>query len=187
MPRLTKIYTRKGDRGETSLGSRTRVSKNSARIQAYGEVDELNAFIGLAITNGLCARLMEALPPIQNQLFHLGSDLAFPEDEKGEIEVPRVEKRHVDGLEVLIDELNDAVGPLENFILPGGTPGAAALHCARTVCRRAERRVVALMQQESISEHTLSYLNRLSDALFVLARYENHDKGVKEPLWDSHA
>lgn len=187
MPRLTKIYTRKGDKGETSLGTRTRVPKNAARISAYGDVDELNSFIGLALTSGVCTRLLEILPPIQNQLFHLGSELAFPETEKGEFKVPHVKKRHVDDLETLIDELNDTIGPLENFILPGGTPGAAALHVARTVCRRAERQVVTLMLQESIGEYALTYLNRLSDALFVMARYENHDKGVAEPLWDSHA
>ena len=187
MPRLTKIYTRTGDEGETSLGSRTRVKKDDARIEAYGTVDELNSFIGLALTSNLSPRLNELLLPIQNQLFHLGSDLAFPEDEKKEFEVPRIEKRHIEALEAMIDELNEIVGPLENFILPGGSAGAAALHVARTVCRRTERQLVTLSQQSAVSEHSLAYLNRLSDALFVMARYENAQKKVPETLWDSHA
>lgn len=187
MPKLTSIYTRKGDDGETSLGSRRRVRKDDARVQSYGDVDELNSVIGLALSSNLSPRLAQALPPIQNQLFHLGSDLAFPDDEKDKIEVPRIEKRHVDGLETLIDELNQIVGALENFILPGGSPGAARLHVARTVCRRAERAVVTLSQNESVGEFTLPYLNRLSDALFMMARYENHEVGVEESLWDSHA
>ena len=187
MPRLTKIYTRKGDKGQTSLGTRTRVFKDNARVQAYGTVDELNAFIGLAITAGLSPRSSESLAPIQNQLFHLGSDLAFPDEKKNAVQVPRIEQRHIDAMETIIDELNEIVGPLENFILPGGSSGSAALHVARTVCHRAERQVVSLAQQEPIGEYALAYLNRLSDALFVMARYENHQAGRDEPLWDSHA
>ena len=187
MPRLTKIYTRKGDEGKTSLGSRKRVYKDETRVQAFGTVDELNAVIGQALASGLSPRSTEILVPVQNQLFHLGSDLAFPQGEQNEVKVPRIEQRHIDSLEAIIDELNEIVGPLENFILPGGVAGSAALHVARTVCRRAERQVVALAQQESIGAYGLAYLNRLSDALFVMARYENHQAGRDEPLWDSHA
>lgn len=187
MPRLTKIYTRKGDEGKTSLGSRKRVYKDDTRVQAFGTVDELNAVIGQALASGLSPRSSEILVPVQNQLFHLGSDLAFPQGEQTEVKVPRIEQRHIDSLEAIIDELNEIVGPLENFILPGGVAGSAALHVARTVCRRAERQVVALAQQESIGAYGSAYLNRLSDALFVMARYENHQAGRDEPLWDSHA
>ncbi len=187
MPKLTKLYTRKGDGGETSLGGGQRVSKDALRIQAYGSVDELNTVIGLGLAHGLSERLETALPSIQNELFHLGSDLAFVEEDKEKIQLPRIETLHIEKLEKLIDELNDVVGPLENFILPGGSLGAAYLHLARTVCRRAERDLVALARVEAVGEFVQSYLNRLSDALFVMARYENKKRGVDEPLWDSHA
>lgn len=187
MPRLTKIYTRKGDQGETALGTKQRVPKDNVRVNAYGVVDELNSMIGVAMAQGLSARLMQSLPAIQNELFHLGSDLAFPPEDKEQFEVPRIEQRHVDALEALIDELNAEVGPLDNFILPGGSPGAAFLQAARTVCRRAERVVVTLARQEDPGELTQAYLNRLSDALFVMGRYENKQRDVDEPLWDSHA
>lgn len=188
MPRLTKIYTRTGDTGETSLGTRARVPKNDLRVEAYGTVDELNAVLGVALAGGLAPRLAEMLPPIQNTLFHLGSDLAFPdEEEKKQYQVPRIEERHINQLEEWIDEFNEIVGPLDNFILPGGAPGAAALHQARTVCRRAERVLVSLGQREALNPLDQAYLNRLSDFLFVATRYENHARGVKEPLWDSRA
>ncbi len=187
MPRLTKIYTRKGDEGMTALGSRTRVAKTSLRVEAYGTVDELNSVIGVAVAHGLVERLAQELPIIQNELFHLGSDLCFTEEDKEAYTIPQVEDRHVKKLEGLIDELSTAVGPLENFILPGGSVGAAHLQVARTVCRRAERMTVALLQEEAIGPFVMPYLNRLSDALFVMARYENHERGCPEPLWDSHA
>ncbi|TAK13606.1 MAG: cob(I)yrinic acid a,c-diamide adenosyltransferase [Anaerolineae bacterium] len=188
MPRLTKIYTRTGDEGTTALGTRTRVPKNHPRVESYGTVDELNSAIGVALAGGLAPRLTEMLPTIQNTLFHLGSDLAFPtEEEKKEYAVPRVEERHVSQLEGWIDELNAVVGPLENFTLPGGAPGAAALHLARTICRRAERILVGLAQSEPLNPHNQAYLNRLSDFLFVAARYENHHRGIPEPLWDTRA
>ncbi len=188
MPRLTKIYTRTGDAGETALGTRARVPKNDLRVEAYGTVDELNALLGLAQAGGLAEKLAAALPNIQNTLFHLGSDLAFPdEEEKQQYQVPRIEERHIAQLEAWIDELNDIVGPLDNFILPGGAPGAAALHVARTVCRRAERVLVSLAQREPLNPLDQAYLNRLSDFLFVATRYENHARGVPEPLWDSRA
>ena len=187
MPRLTKLYTRKGDDGTTALGSRRRVAKDSARVQAYGEVDELNSVIGVALAAGLAARLVEMLPAIQNELFHLGSDLCFTEEDKATYQIPQIEERHVSRLEEYIDELMAAVGPLENFILPGGSAGAAHLHVARTVCRRAERQVVSLQREEAVGTHVLSYLNRLSDLLFAMARYENQQKGIAEPLWDTMA
>lgn len=187
MPRLTKIYTRNGDDGTTALGSRQRVPKESLRVEAYGTVDELNAVIGVALAHGLTPRLAEALTAVQNELFHLGSDLCFPEADKTQYQIPQIESRHVEKLEQLMDELSVELGPLENFILPGGTVGAANLHVARTVCRRAERVVVALSRQEAIGPLVIPYLNRLSDALFVMSRYENQQQGQPEPLWDSHA
>lgn len=187
MPRLTKIYTRKGDDGTTVLGGRQRVPKESLRITAYGMVDELNSQIGVALAHGLSDKLTTVLPVIQNELFHLGSDLCFLEADKEKVQLPQIEEKHVQVLEGLIDELTAVVGPLENFILPGGSVGAAQLHVARTVCRRAERAVVALSREEAIGSHVIAYLNRLSDLLFVMARYENHQRGVAEPLWDSLA
>jgi cob(I)alamin adenosyltransferase len=185
MPRLTSIYTRKGDDGETSLGGGQRVPKDAPRVAAYGTVDELNSAIGAALAHGLSARLMETLPIIQNELFHLGSDLAFREEDKQTVHLPQIEDRHVQKLEELIDELNEIVGPLQNFILPGGSIGAAQLHGARTICRRAERDVLTLAREEPIGGLVMPYLNRLSDLLFVMARYENNQRGIAEPLWNS--
>jgi cob(I)alamin adenosyltransferase len=185
MPRLTKIYTRQGDDGMTSLGSKQRVPKESLRVSAYGTVDELNSQIGVAVAFGLAPRLAETLPVIQNELFHLGSDLAFTEEDKQTYKIPEIAPRHVAALEKLIDELNEVVGPLENFILPGGSLGAAQLHVARTVCRRAERETVALTRSEAVGAQVIPYLNRLSDLLFVMARYENNQRDIPEPLWDT--
>ena len=185
MPKITKIYTRTGDQGKTSLGSRQRVDKDALRVAAYGDVDELNSVIGVAIAMDLVPDVAKALTGIQNELFNLGSDLAFPDE--SEFAVPRIEARHVTALESLIDDMSAVVGPLENFVLPGGRLGAAQLHVARTVCRRAERALVTLSREEPVNELALSYLNRLSDALFVMARLENHGRGTLEPLWDSHA
>ncbi|MBT5873522.1 MAG: cob(I)yrinic acid a,c-diamide adenosyltransferase [Candidatus Latescibacteria bacterium] len=185
MPRLTKIYTRKGDDGSTSLGGGQRVAKESLRVSAYGAVDEVNSELGVALAHGVSGRLTVALTTIQNELFHLGSDLCFEESDKEEFQIPQIEKRHIDSLETLIDLLNSEVGQLENFILPGGAIGAAHLHVARTGCRRAEREVSALSNTEPIGEYVLAYLNRLSDLLFVMARYENKEAGVEEPLWNS--
>jgi cob(I)alamin adenosyltransferase len=187
MPRLTKLYTRKGDDGTTGLGDGQRVPKDSLRVQAYGTVDELNSAIGAALAHGLCDRLAEVLPVIQNELFHLGADLSFLEEDKVKHPVPQIEERHVEKLERLIDELRESVGPLENFILPGGSVGAAHLHVARAVCRRAERECAALSHDEPINSLTIPYLNRLSDLLFAMARYENKVRGVAEPLWDETA
>ena len=185
MPRLTTIYTRKGDACETSLGGGQRVPKDSARVAAYGSVDELNSAVGAALAHGLSPRLMETLPIVQNELFHLGSDLAFREEDKQAVQLPQIEERHVQQLEAWIDELNEFVGPLQNFILPGGASGAAQLHAARAICRRAERGVLTLAREEPIGPWALPYLNRLSDLLFVMARYENRQRGISEPLWNS--
>ena len=189
MPRLTKIYTRKGDDGTTSLGSRQRVPKDAQRVQAYGAVDELNSTIGVTLASGLCDRLAELLPVIQNELFHLGSDLSFFADDKQKYGILQIEAHHIVRLEALIDEMSDVVGPLKNFILPGGAIGAAHLHVARTVCRRAEREAITLARAEpdEVNPHVIRYLNRLSDVLFVMARYENYQKGIPEPLWDTLA
>jgi cob(I)alamin adenosyltransferase len=185
MPRLTRLYTRKGDDGSTGLGGGQRVPKDSPRVTAYGVVDELNAAIGVAVAHGLSPRLATVLPVIQNELFHLGSDLCFVEADKVKFNLPQIDARHIDALEHLIDELNDVVGPLENFILPGGAIGSAHLQLARTICRRAERDVIALSRLEPIGAFVVRYLNRLSDALFVMGRYENHERGVAEPLWNT--
>lgn len=185
MPKLTKIYTKGGDAGMTSLGGGQRVPKESLRVGAYGVVDELNSSIGVALAHGLAPRLVELLPVIQNELFHMGSDLCFLEADKEKFQIPQIEERHVTALEAVADELLEQVGPLENFILPGGTPGAAQLHVARTICRRCERLVVELARTEGVGAFVIPYLNRLSDVLFVMARYENHQRGVAEPLWDS--
>ncbi len=185
MPRLTKIYTRQGDDGKTSLGGGQRVPKDSLRVQAYGTVDELNSHLGAALARDLDDRLAQELPVIQNELFHLGSDLCFLEEDKRQYQIPQIEERHILKLENLMDELTETLGPLENFILPGGALGAAQLHLARTVCRRAEREVIALARDQAVGNCVIRYLNRLSDALFVMARYENLQKGVPERLWNS--
>jgi cob(I)alamin adenosyltransferase len=185
MPRLTRIYTRKGDDGTTGLGGGQRVRKDSPRVTAYGTVDELSSAIGIALAQGLSPKLAEVLPRIQNELFHLGSDLCFVEEDKGRFALPEIEARHVEALEGVIDELNEVVGALENFILPGGVIGAASLHLARTICRRAERDALTLAGLEPIGPFVVPYLNRLSDALFVMARYENRMRDVDEPLWNS--
>jgi cob(I)alamin adenosyltransferase len=187
MPRITKVYTRTGDDGTTALGAGQRVAKDSPRVEAFGTVDEVNSQLGVAITAGLDASLLEALAAIQNDLFHLGSDLCVTEDDKVARPVPRIEARHVEQLERLIDRLSADLPPLENFVLPGGTRGAAQLHVARAVCRRAERLVVALSRSEAVGGQVIVYLNRLSDALFVMARWENRRKGVADVLWDSRA
>jgi len=187
MPRLTKIYTKTGDEGLTGLGGGKRVPKDSRRVATYGTVDELNSQIGVALATGLCERLTAELPHIQNELFDLGADLATPAESQARHPVPTVEPRHIEQLERVIDELNEVVGPLANFLLPGGSPGAAQLHVARTICRRAEREATALAREETIGPTVLPYLNRLSDALFVMARYENHERGVAEPLWSPGA
>jgi cob(I)alamin adenosyltransferase len=187
MPRITKVYTRTGDDGTTGLGTGRRVAKDSLRIEAYGTVDELNSHIGVALAGGVADELRAPLATIQNELFHLGSDLCIPEEDKAAMPVPTIEQRHVDALETLMDRLTESLSPLDNFILPGGSLTAAHLHVARTVCRRAERLLIALARDERIGSYTIPYLNRLSDALFVMARFENKSRGVPDVLWDSRA
>ncbi|MBL8679715.1 MAG: cob(I)yrinic acid a,c-diamide adenosyltransferase [Myxococcales bacterium] len=187
MPRITQVYTRTGDDGTTGLGGGQRVPKDSLRIEAYGTVDELNSTIGVAVAAGLDERLARAFATIQNELFHLGSDLCILEEDKVKFKVPQIEERHVVALEELMDELSESLSPLENFILPGGTVGAAQLHVARCVCRRAERDAIALSRVEPIGAFVVKYLNRLSDALFVMARYENFARGRTDVLWNSRA
>lgn len=183
MPRLTKIYTKTGDAGTTALGGGQRVPKDDLRVEAYGTVDELNSAIGVALAMGLCDKLSGELKRIQNELFDVGSDLCFLEEDKQKWPLPQIESRHIAALEKLIDEMTAVVGPLENFILPGGSLGAAQLHVARTVCRRAERITSTLAREQGVGANVIAYLNRLSDALFVMSRYENHVRGVPEPLW----
>lgn len=187
MPRITRVYTRTGDDGTTSLGAGGRVAKDSTRVAAYGTVDELNSQVGLALALGVHETIAPVLRSIQNDLFHLGSDLCVLEEEKEKRPVPRIEERHVKELEALMDRLSEQLPPLENFVLPGGSPGAAQLHVARTVCRRAERLLVSLSRRESVGGQTVPYLNRLSDALFVMARYENRMRGRPDVLWNSRA
>jgi len=187
MPRITRVYTRTGDDGTTALGAGQRVAKDSRRVEAYGTVDEANSAIGAAMAAGLDPVLQVELRLIQNDLFHVGSDLCVTESDKAARPVPRVEARHVERLERLIDRLSEDLPPLENFILPGGSAGAAQLHVARAVCRRAERVVVSLAREETVGDSVIVYLNRLSDALFVMARWENRQKQVPDVLWDSRA
>jgi cob(I)alamin adenosyltransferase len=187
MPRITRVYTRTGDDGTTGLGGGQRVPKESTRVTAYGTVDELNSQLGVVLAGKPTYEVAEMLLAVQNELFHMGSDLCVLQEDRERMPVPQVEERHVVALEAAIDRLSAEVGPLENFVLPGGAPSAAHLHVARTVCRRAERWVAALAGEEAIGEWSLRYLNRLSDLLFVMARFENLRAGVDEPLWDSRA
>ncbi len=187
MPRITKVYTRTGDDGTTGLGGGQRVAKDSPRIAAYGTVDELSSIIGTALASGLDGALSTTLRRIQNELFNLGSDLCILEEDKARMPVPTIEERHVTALEALMDALSADLPPLDNFILPGGSAGAAHLHVARTVCRRAERLLVSLAREETVGPYTIRYLNRLSDALFVMARRENQTKGLADVLWNSRA
>jgi cob(I)alamin adenosyltransferase len=174
--RITRVYTKSGDKGETSLVDGSRVSKADLRVAAYGEVDELNSLLGMARAGLADGQLDDALGKIQNELFIVGADLASPMT----IQVPRVGEEHVVELERLIDLLLEELEPLREFILPGGSPPGAALHLARAVARRAERSVVALAAQSETNARALEYLNRLSDLLFVMARVANKRAGVKE-------
>lgn len=181
-----KIYTKTGDDGTTGLFGGQRVGKDSLRIESYGTVDELNSTIGLARAHGMSADHDRLIGMIQEQLFVLGADLATPHDERTEKKtiLPRVTSYEVECLERAIDSLEEELPPLKHFILPGGTPAGAALHLARTVCRRAERHVVSLTHREpAIGMMPLQYLNRLSDLLFVLARAVNRSSGAEERPW----
>jgi cob(I)alamin adenosyltransferase len=183
--RLDRIYTRAGDTGQTSLGDGERVSKDSPRIWAYGTVDELGATLGMALVSGLDADAAELVRRIQNDLFDVGADLSVPLDtERGHGKSRlRIDERHVTALEQACDAYGERLEPLTSFVLSGGTPQAAALHLARTVCRRAERHTVHLAQSEPVNPHAVSYLNRLSDLLFILARVHN-DGGRADVVWE---
>jgi len=182
---LSRIYTKSGDAGETGLGDGHRVAKDHPRVEAYGSVDELNAVLGLLVTNCPDCVETELLRTIQNDLFDVGADLCVPLPPPGTPEPAyqlRILPSQAERLETAIDRLNETLEPLKSFILPGGTPAAAWLHLARTVCRRAERAVVTLTHVEAINPNVVVYLNRLSDFLFVLGRVAN-DGGKADVLW----
>ena len=178
--RLTRIYTRGGDGGETSLGDGSRVSKLDCRIGAFGTVDELNSALGVVLAGDAPESLREPLIRIQNELFDVGADLCVP---WGVTDRLRVEQAMIDRLEQLCDDFNAELPELQSFVLPGGTEAAARLHVARTVCRRAEREVLLGSEEVELNPLVLVYLNRLSDLLFILARSANAAAGVDEPLW----
>lgn len=180
----TKIYTKTGDDGTTGLFGGGRVPKDSARIEAYGNVDELDSVLGLCAAASEYAWLKKLLQAIQEKLFVLGADLATPLETRSTYDIPRVEESDSTRLEHLIDEHVAALPALEHFILPGGSELAARLHFARTVCRRAERSLVHLARIEEIGEHDVIFLNRLSDLLFVLARRANQLADVADVEWD---
>jgi len=179
-----KIYTKTGDRGETSLFGGQRVPKDDLRINAYGTVDELNSVLGIAITEITAVEIKDILVQVQNDLFTLGADLASPaEKEKGSFVIPRIKTDKIEKLETFIDSIEYKLPELRNFILPGGSKGASYLHLARTVCRRAEREAVTLSKNVEIGPLPVVYLNRLSDLLFVLARFENFSAGQPDVDW----
>ncbi len=178
-----KIYTKTGDKGTTSLFGGERVPKNHPRLEAYGEVDQLNSHIGLAISFAKNEKLRKILLDLQNDLFDLGGDLATPL-EKNNLEIQQIDDSYIEKLEKTIDELQALLPELKTFILPGGSPASGHLHVARTVCRSAERKTVALANENNINEKTIVYLNRLSDLLFVLARFANFSENISEPIWE---
>jgi cob(I)alamin adenosyltransferase len=177
-----KIYTRTGDGGETSFLDGGRVPKSALRVEAYGEVDELNASIGVARTESTHETIQSILDEIQQDLFSVGAILADP---KGQLksEKASLEPTHVKRLEAQIDELEGELPPLKQFVLPGGSKGAALLHHARSICRRAERKIVELSSNEPVPSIAVSYMNRLSDLLFVLARFENKHQHIQDRMW----
>lgn len=176
-----KIYTKKGDAGETSLFGGNKTKKSNVRISAYGTVDELNSTIGMVLSYSLSDLGIEILEQVQNDLFVVGATLATPDPEKSRID--QVGDSEIKGLETWIDKLEEDLPQLKSFILPGGGGAGSTLHFARTVCRRAERETVQLSESEEIPADAIIYMNRLSDLLFVLARYENRQQGEKETPW----
>ncbi len=180
-----RIYTRTGDKGDTGLFGGGRVPKNHPRVEAYGDVDELNAILGLARSIESIPRVDEILVPIQRDLFSIGALLATPIPEKvrQQLEKARIDDDRIAQLEHAIDDGEAELEPLQSFIVPGGTPKASALHVARTVCRRAERKVIALQSEVDVPGIVVRYLNRLSDLLFVLARVANRRSGAAEVTW----
>lgn len=180
--RITKVYTKTGDLGETSLVGGRRVSKSSLRVDSYGEVDELNSVLGIVQSIVNDGEIKELIKSIQNGLFIMGGDLATPDN--SEIGVPRIDSEMIQKLESLIDKYVGEVGDLKEFILPGGSEPGSFLHLARTICRRAERKIVALNQEEKINSNLIIYINRLSDLLFMLARVINKRCGIEETYVD---
>lgn len=178
--RINKVYTRTGDQGQTSLVGGARVSKASLRVDAFGDVDELNSVIGVVRARSNDEEIDEVLGLLQNDLFTLGADLASPSD----IHVPRIDESFVTKLEGFADRFLAELEPLKEFILPGGSEAGASLHLARTVARRAERRAVKLSEIEQLNPETIIYLNRLSDLLFILARVVNRRTGIPEQMTD---
>lgn len=178
--RLTKIYTRGGDAGETSLGDGSRISKLDARIAAYGTVDELNSAVGLTLAADCPEDIRDVLDRVQNELFDLGADLSVPMDQRAHL---RVTQQQVDALEQDCDRFNAQLSELKSFVLPGGGEVAARLHVARTTCRRAEREALVASGLYAVNPLALVYMNRLSDLLFILARAANAAAGREEPLW----
>jgi cob(I)alamin adenosyltransferase len=179
-----KIYTKTGDKGQTGLFNGQRVSKAALRVEAYGTVDELNTIIGLARSENLPEELENHLRKISNLLFNLGSDLASPLDPPPKFEVIRLDGKSIEFLEKLIDKYDEELEPLRTFILPGGSRQAALLHQARTVCRRAERLIVRLSENEDIGDNPVIFINRLSDYLFTAARYANKLAGRDDIKWE---
>ncbi len=177
-----KIYTKTGDDGTTGLFNGQRISKSSLRVEAYGTVDELNSIIGLALSHDMPERMREPLEKLSHKLFNLGTDLATPLKPVPKFEVSRITTSDIDWLEKIIDEYTGRLPKLKNFILPGGTKAASFLHLARTVCRRAERRAVALAMEDELGEHSVKFLNRLSDFLFTAARMANFLAGKKDTI-----
>lgn len=177
-----KIYTKTGDSGNTSLFGGKRVDKDNQRIEAYGTVDELNSVLGIVLTENTNDKTRKILSSIQESLFVIGAELATPLDVESKAIIP-ITDEEIKILENYIDELDAELTPLKNFILPGGTKSASMLHFARTVCRRAERRIVEIDKSENISKIIIAYINRLSDLLFVIARYENHITSTPETEW----
>jgi cob(I)alamin adenosyltransferase len=178
--RLTRIYTRGGDAGQTSLGDGSRVSKLDARIAANGTTDELNSLLGVVLAGNCPSELRAPLGRIQNELFDVGADLCVPFAVVGRL---RVEQGMIDQLEKLCDAFNDSLSELKSFVLPGGTAASAALHVARTVCRRAERETLVAAREHDVNPLVAVYLNRLSDLLFIFARAANALAEAEEPLW----
>ncbi len=179
-----KIYTKTGDKGETGLFGGERVSKNSLRLSAYGTIDELNSFVGLAIIECNCDEIKNLLIDLQNKLFVLGSDLATPETEKNKkLKITRLPDSYILETEQTIDKFDRQLEELKNFILPGGSKGSSLLHICRTISRRAEREVVALKNSEHIGENIVIFLNRLSDLFFVLSRFENKYSNIPDTKW----
>jgi cob(I)alamin adenosyltransferase len=178
-----KIYTKTGDRGETGLFGGARVSKASERVETYGEIDEVNATIGLARAAGLDAEVDRFLALVQSQLFDLGAELACTPGKEAKLGLPPISEEDVERIEGEIDRLELLLAPLRTFVLPGGSEGAARLHVARTTCRRAERRLVGLGASEDVREELVRYMNRLSDYLFFAARNENRCAGIDDVPW----